>query len=101
MCLSQQAFVYLRQYDNDMRNHCKKIAIKLFRLIYSVLFYCALPLILVRLLWRSRKLPGYRKRWGERFGFIDLPASAQHGVWIHSVSVGETVAAALLIKSIQ
>lgn len=91
----------MRQYDNDMRNHCKKIAIKLFRLIYSVLFYCALPLILVRLLWRSRKLPGYRKRWGERFGFIDLPASAQHGVWIHSVSVGETVAAALLIKSIQ
>jgi len=102
MYLLQPVFVYLRQYGNDMRNnHFKKIGIKFLRYVYSVLFYLALPFIFIRLLWRSRKLPGYRKRWGERFGFVDIPTSAQQGIWVHSVSVGETVAAALLIQSVQ
>lgn len=65
--------------------------------LYSLLLYLALPLVLLRLLWRSRRAPAYRRRWGERLGFYgDQPLDA--GLWIHAVSVGETQAAAPLIK---
>jgi 3-deoxy-D-manno-octulosonic-acid transferase len=68
------------------------------RLIYSILFYLALPLICLRLLWRSRKLPDYRKRISERFGFY--PFELKQCLWVHSVSVGETIAATPLIRSL-
>jgi len=69
------------------------------RYLYSFLFYLALPLIILRLLWRSRKSPEYRRRWGERFGFI--PHRLDQCIWIHSVSVGETIAAIPLIKALK
>jgi 3-deoxy-D-manno-octulosonic-acid transferase len=68
--------------------------------LYTALFYCALPFILLRLLWRARKNPAYAKRWGERFGYLSKPLP-QNGIWIHAVSVGETLAAVPLIKSFQ
>ena len=65
--------------------------------LYSLLLYLALPFALLRLLWRSWRSPAYRQRWGERLGFYgDQPLAA--GLWIHAVSVGETQAAAPLIK---
>ena len=39
--------------------------------LYQVLFYLIQPLIWLRLLLRSRKAPAYRKRWGERYGFVE------------------------------
>ena len=74
------------------------------RTIYSILFHLALPLIGLRLLWRSRKAPAYRKRLGERFGRIRPPAEldpAQPLIWLHAVSVGETVAAAPLVTALR
>ena len=59
------------------------------------------PLIFVRLGWRSRYAPAYGKRWKERFAFIDLPPSAQNGLWVHAVSVGEVLAAVPLVKAIR
>lgn len=70
------------------------------RLLYTLFLYLILPLTLVRLLWRSRKNPNYRKRWTERLGFFPAPES-KNGVWIHAVSVGETQAAEPLIKQLQ
>ncbi|UTW44778.1 lipid IV(A) 3-deoxy-D-manno-octulosonic acid transferase [bacterium SCSIO 12696] len=70
------------------------------RFIYTLAFYLAVPLIFVRLLLRSRKAPAYRKRWGERFGFVPKLSSGQV-IWVHSVSVGETLAAVPLIKQLQ
>jgi 3-deoxy-D-manno-octulosonic-acid transferase len=67
---------------------------------YTLLYYLLLPLVFVRLLWRARKAPLYRKRWPERLGFFAAPKQA-NGLWLHSVSVGETIAAAPLIKQIQ
>jgi 3-deoxy-D-manno-octulosonic-acid transferase len=36
---------------------------------YTFLFYCALPLIFLRLLWRARRAPAYRERWRERLAW--------------------------------
>lgn len=69
------------------------------RFLYTTLFYLLLPFVFMRLLWRSRNLPGYRKNWIERLGYC--PHVLEHSIWIHAVSVGETIAAIPLIKAIQ
>ncbi len=71
------------------------------RILYSLLFYLFIPFELLRLLWRSRKAKAYRSRWRERFAFFSVLKKFQQGVWVHAVSVGETVAAAPLIKALQ
>ncbi len=68
------------------------------RHLYTILFYLALPFILLRLLWRSRRNPDYRRRWAERFGFCPR---LEKSIWVHSVSVGETLAAVPLIKALK
>jgi 3-deoxy-D-manno-octulosonic-acid transferase len=67
------------------------------RFLYSVFFYLILPLVLVRLLWRASRAPAYRHRIAERFGFFKPPAHTG-GLWVHAVSVGESIAAAPLIN---
>ena len=41
------------------------------RHLYSALLYALLPLVLARMLWRSRRAPAYRRRLAERFGGFD------------------------------
>lgn len=69
------------------------------RYLYTVLFYLALPWIFLRLLWRSRRAPLYRERWAERLGFY--PFRLEQCIWIHAVSLGETIAAIPLIKALK
>lgn len=69
------------------------------RHLYSSLLRVGLPLALGRLLWRSRDLPAYRQRWGERLGFC--ARGRQGAVWLHAVSVGEVNAALPLIAALQ
>lgn len=69
------------------------------RPLYSLLFYALLPWVLLRLLWKSRRQPGYRQRWGERLGFYTADPT-RNTVWFHAVSVGECEAAFPLIKSL-
>ncbi len=71
------------------------------RLLYTLLIYFCLPLILLRLLWRGSRAPAYRRRWGERFGFVGRLDNARQVIWVHSVSVGETIAAAPMIRRLQ
>jgi 3-deoxy-D-manno-octulosonic-acid transferase len=69
------------------------------RFAYTVLLYLLAPFVLLRLLWRSRELVAYRQRIGERFGFVErVPQGV--AVWVHAVSVGETVAALPLIQAL-
>ncbi len=70
------------------------------RHLYSLLFYLITPFILLRLLYRAWKAPAYAARWLERFGFF-TPQTLNKPIWVHAVSVGETIAAAPLIKSLQ
>lgn len=73
------------------------------RAVYRGLAYVVLPLVWMRLLWRSRKVPAYRQRMRERlFGVtrdaIQMPPGC---IWIHAVSVGETIVALRLIEAIR
>lgn len=75
------------------------------RFIYTLLLYIVLPLIVLRLLWRSIKAPLYRRRCLERFGFLSAEnkraLNPQHfTLWFHSVSVGETIASRPFVESI-
>lgn len=70
------------------------------RPFYTLIFYLGMPLVMLRLLYRARKSPGYGQRWGERFGFSpDLTPQAKT-IWLHTVSVGETIAAAPLVHKL-
>jgi len=69
------------------------------RSLYTIGLYLLAPFVVFRLWWRGRKNPDYRKRIPERFGFFShLPEKKR--IWLHAVSVGETIAAAPLIKKL-
>ncbi|AFU99414.1 lipid IV(A) 3-deoxy-D-manno-octulosonic acid transferase [Simiduia agarivorans] len=70
------------------------------RLLYTLTLYLALPFIALRLLWRARKAPAYARRWSERFAAGGaLPT--EPCIWVHAVSVGETLAALDMIRRLQ
>lgn len=67
--------------------------------IYNFLIHLILPLLPLRLLWKSRKNSNYRKRMLERFGLGNLPI-IDSSIWIHAVSLGEAISAVPLIKDL-
>jgi len=69
------------------------------RTLYTLLFHLGLPLVALRLFLRGRKAPAYRQRIGERFAF-GLPPLKAGGIWVHAVSVGESIAAAPMIRAL-
>lgn len=69
-------------------------------LLYTTLLYLIQPLVWLRLLLRSRKAPAYRKRWAERYGFCQNKVEPD-GILLHSVSVGETLAAIPLVRALR
>lgn len=77
------------------------------RLAYTVILTLAMPVLILRLLWRSLRMPAYRARIGERFALhapqfaSGLRADARDRlIWIHAVSVGEVAAAEPLINAL-
>ncbi|MDG9925598.1 MULTISPECIES: lipid IV(A) 3-deoxy-D-manno-octulosonic acid transferase [unclassified Pseudomonas] len=69
------------------------------RTLYTLILHLALPFIFLRLLWRAWRAPAYGRRIGERFA-VGLPAFREGGIWIHAVSLGESIAAAPLIREL-
>ena len=71
---------------------------KLILILYNVIFSISLPFIVIKKLIRSRNNIGYRKRLLERFGIS--PFKLDSSIIIHSVSVGESIAVAPLVKNL-
>ncbi len=69
------------------------------RKIYTFLAYLVMPLVLIRLCWKTYRRRQKLSRLKERFGYSDT--QNQDGIWVHAVSVGETIAAVPLIKQLQ
>ncbi|MBB3220737.1 3-deoxy-D-manno-octulosonic-acid transferase [Massilia umbonata] len=72
------------------------------RMLYSLAWRLALPLVLARLWWRGRREPGYRQFWNERLGIYGRRAANDEPltIWVHAVSVGETRAAEPLVEAL-
>ncbi len=68
--------------------------------LYTILLYLIQPLIWLRLWLRGRKAPAYRRRWSERYGFCAEKVKP-NGIMLHSVSVGETLAAIPLVRALR
>lgn len=68
--------------------------------VYTLGYLLLLPLLLLRLFWRARKEPRYRHDLAARFGRWD-GAPESGAFWVHAVSVGETVAAVPLLRSLE
>ena len=74
----------------------------LYNLLFPILFLLYLPFYLVHIFKRG----GLTKEYWQRFGFFDQEtrkrlAALDNKVWIHAVSVGESVAAVTLIRAWQ
>lgn len=60
----------------------------------------ATPALLARWWWRGRVEPGYRVAMAERLGHYGPEVEAGR-LWVHAVSLGETLAAAPLIQALR
>lgn len=73
--------------------------------LYDILFYLLTPLIIPYHLYRSLKRGRSLAGFGERFGFIPADKLSRlagaRTVWIHAVSVGETMAVRPLLKELK
>lgn len=66
------------------------------RFAYTLLLWLIQPIVIIRLFIKSTKLASYRGRLLERYGF-NLPRLS-NTVWVHAVSVGETITAKPVIE---
>ena len=75
------------------------------RAVYSALAWAAQPLLRRKLKRRAVAEPGYGVAVPERFGHYSPADLGRDGrgqwIWIHSVSLGETRAAAILIQALR
>jgi 3-deoxy-D-manno-octulosonic-acid transferase len=82
-----------------MRDYLSEHRMRLSLRLYSLLWWCLLPLVLLRLVWLGRREPGYRAHIAERLGRYKTKPAAPL-IWLHAVSVGETRAAEPLVGAL-
>lgn len=71
---------------------------RVLRLLYTWALFVSACIYLGRRALFHRE---YRHRMAERFGFINIGERHRNGIWIHAVSVGETMAAMPLVARLQ
>ncbi|MCG6369463.1 lipid IV(A) 3-deoxy-D-manno-octulosonic acid transferase [Vibrio fluvialis] len=70
------------------------------RLIYTLLLIVTSPLLLYSLYKKKVGKPVFGARWKEHWGMTPK-VSSQNPIWIHAVSVGESIAAIPVIKAMK
>ncbi|EOX3943218.1 MULTISPECIES: lipid IV(A) 3-deoxy-D-manno-octulosonic acid transferase [Vibrio] len=73
----------------------------LVRIVYTILLALASPLLLFGLYKSKPNKPKFGSRWKEHFGITPKLKSNDKPIWIHAVSVGESIAATPLIKALK
>lgn len=78
----------------------------IFRQIYTLVCWLILPAVFLRLWLKGQKLPGYRRRWGERVAHYSAIYKVKNKIkkpilWVHAVSVGELLSAVPFIKQLE
>jgi 3-deoxy-D-manno-octulosonic-acid transferase len=72
--------------------------------VYGLAWWLLTPLIATYLWWRSRKNPEYKKHWRQRWGLEMGTRLGAHPsaklIWIHAVSLGETLAVKPLLLAL-
>lgn len=74
------------------------------RFFYTILFTLLLPFTPLKFLWRARTQPAYLRFWAERYGCyaprLGKASTQKPIIWLHCVSVGETMAAVPLVEAL-
>lgn len=77
----------------------------IYRLIYNLLIHLGLPLVLLALYRPKKGKPGFGARWAEHLGRVPpsarLAEQPEAPLWIHAVSVGETLAISPFIRALK
>lgn len=81
------------------RAKSKNLKVIILKFIYDFLFYLILPFLPLRLWIKARKNKLYAERIKERFGRYSFP-KLESSIWVHAVSLGESVAALPLIEEL-
>ncbi|WP_286295380.1 lipid IV(A) 3-deoxy-D-manno-octulosonic acid transferase [Vibrio apostichopi] len=71
------------------------------RTLYCFLLTILSPILLFGLYRKRPNKPKFGKRWIEHFGFGEYLDYKQQPLWIHTVSVGETIAAIPFIRKLK
>ncbi|MDM5129293.1 lipid IV(A) 3-deoxy-D-manno-octulosonic acid transferase [Aeromonas salmonicida] len=71
-----------------------------YRLLYNLLIHLGLPLALLALYKPKKGKPGFGARWAEHLGRT-LASGQEAPLWIHAVSVGETLAISPFIRALK
>ncbi|MCF6453921.1 lipid IV(A) 3-deoxy-D-manno-octulosonic acid transferase [Vibrio sp. MMG022] len=73
----------------------------LVRTFYTLLLALASPFLLFGLYKSKPNKPKFGRRWKEHFGITPKLETTERPIWIHAVSVGESIAAIPLIKELK
>ncbi|UTZ40092.1 lipid IV(A) 3-deoxy-D-manno-octulosonic acid transferase [Vibrio campbellii] len=73
----------------------------LIRILYTLLLTIASPFLLFGLYKSKPNKPKFGQRWKEHFGITPKLTSEEKPIWIHAVSVGESIAATPFIKALK
>ncbi|MCC8256358.1 lipid IV(A) 3-deoxy-D-manno-octulosonic acid transferase [Vibrio campbellii] len=73
----------------------------LIRIFYTLLLALASPFLLLGLYKSKPNKPTFGQRWKEHFGITPQLDTTERPIWIHAVSVGESIAAIPLIKELK
>lgn len=71
----------------------------IWRTLYCLATWIALPLVLGYFAWRARREPAYGRQWLERLGFV--ARRTDRPIWIHAASVGEVILVAPLVEALR